>query len=369
MTVAEILDTTVASGVLLALLVVTALLWWRDHRALRRTRERAELLTPVILPSPPEETTPRPQRAAMIVNPAKFADLDDAAQQRRRAYVDAVFRSHGWADPLWLSTTVADPGPGQAREALTAGVDVVVACGGDGTVRAVAEAMAGSEVPMALLPAGTGNLLARNLDVPHADLAKALDLIFTAPDRRIDVGRLRVNRTGKDTEVESFVFLVMAGMGFDAAMVAGAPPRLKQRLGYGAYVVSGARALWGPQARVRMRIDDGEPFSLRTRAVVVGNCGKLTRSLVLMPAAEIDDGLLDAVAISPRGGIGWGEVAWAILTRDRRGQRRVQHLRGVRMSVVSEQAQEVQLDGDPIGPARRLDVEVDAGALLVRAPG
>ena len=109
-------------------------------------------------------------------------------------------------------------------------------------------------------------------------------------------------------------------------------------------------------------------MAVRTRAVIVGNCGKLTKQLVLMPDAEIDDGYLDAVVISPRGGIGWGEVAWAIATRDRRGQRRVQHLRGRRFEVSTGEPQEVELDGDPIGPARRIALGVEAGALLVRCP-
>jgi diacylglycerol kinase family enzyme len=87
-----------------------------------------------------------------------------------------------------------------------------------------------------------------------------------------------------------------------------------------------------------------------------------------MPDAEIDDGVLDAVVLSPRGGIGWGEVAWAIATRDRRGQRRVQHLRGRRFEVRCAEPQEVELDGDPIGTARRITLTVEPGVLLVRCP-
>ncbi|WP_432537640.1 diacylglycerol/lipid kinase family protein [Kineococcus arenarius] len=354
-----------APAVLLAvLLVVVSGLLVRERRSGRRLRT---LLAEVPTAAPAQAPPARP-RAAIVVNPTKFAHLDESARRRRQAYTAAVFRTHGWEDPLWLETTPAERGTEQARAALAQGVDVVLAAGGDGTVRAVAEAVAGTGVPMGLLPAGTGNLLARNLDVPHADLTAALDVVFSAPDTAVDVGWLEVDRTGDDPAPERHLFLVMAGLGFDAAVMAGVEDRLKRHLGYGAYVVSGARALWGPQARVKVRVDDGEPVGVRTRAVIVGNCGRLTKNLVLMPDARVDDGFLDAVVLSPRGGIAWGEVAWAIVTRDRRGQRRVQHLRGRSIEVICAEPQEVELDGDPIGTALRIRVAVEPGVLLVRCP-
>ncbi|WP_208972046.1 diacylglycerol/lipid kinase family protein [Kineococcus rubinsiae] len=375
MTAAEILDSTVVAVVLAVLLVVVSTLFVRERRAHRRDRVVAAAELAQVPPGraaaaagEDARSAPTLPRAGIVVNPTKFADLDEEALRRRQAYVAAAFRSHGWDDPLWFETTAEETGGAQAREALGQGVAIVLACGGDGTVRAVAESMTGTGVPMGLLPAGTGNLLARNLDLPHTDLARALDVTFSAPDHAVDVGWLEVDRTGSDRDPERHLFLVMAGLGFDAAMMAGVEDRLKRRIGYGAYVVSGVRALYGPQAKVRMRVEDGETASLRTRGIIVGNCGKLTKNLVLMPDARIDDGYLDAVVLSPRGGIGWGEVFFAILTRDRKGQRRVQHSRGRSVEVWCEQPQEVQLDGDPIGPARRLRMEVEPGVLLVRTP-
>ncbi|WP_432562444.1 diacylglycerol/lipid kinase family protein [Kineococcus sp. SYSU DK003] len=366
MTLADLFGTGALAVLLAVALVVTFSLLARERRATARLR--AQQVPPTSPHEDPATAPERRRRAAIVVNPTKFLTLDEHALRRRQAYVAAVFRSHGWGDPLWLQTTPTEHGTTQARQAAAQGVDVVLAAGGDGTVRAVAQGLAGTGTPMALLPAGTGNLLARNLDVPFTDLAAALDLVFSESDHAVDVGWLEVDRTGRDAEPERHAFLVMAGLGFDAAMMAGVEDRLKQRLGYGAYVVSGARALWGPQAKVRISVDGQAPTSARTRAVIVGNCGKLTRQLVLMPDAEIDDGFLDAVVLSPRGGIGWGEVAWAIATRDRRGQRRVEHLRGKRFEVTCEEAQEVELDGDPIGAAHRVTLSVDPGALLVRCP-
>lgn len=362
MTATDLFGTGALAVLLAVAFVVTFSLLARERRATRRLR--AQQVPPTAPHDPPELS----RRAAIVVNPTKFTSLDEHSLRRRQAYVAAVFRSHGWADPVWFETTVTENGTSQAREAVAQGVDIVLAAGGDGTVRAVAQGLAGTGTPMALLPAGTGNLLARNLDVPHTDLAAALDLVFSESDQRVDVGWLEVDRTGRDADPERHAFLVMAGLGFDAAMMAGVEDRLKDRLGYGAYVVSGARALWGPQAKVQIAVDGAAPTTARTRAVIVGNCGKLTKQLVLMPDAEIDDGFLDAVVISPRGGIGWGEVAWAIATRDRRGQRRVQHLRGERFDITAAEPQEVELDGDPIGGARRISLTVDPGVLLVRCP-
>ncbi len=105
------------------------------------------------------EPVPPPKQLAVIVNPTKFEDMDDV---RRR--LAAVCEDHGWAEPILLETTQHDVGFGQTREAVEREVDLVCALGGDGTVRAVAQELVGTGVPLGLLPGGTGNLLARNLD-------------------------------------------------------------------------------------------------------------------------------------------------------------------------------------------------------------
>ena len=315
--------------------------------------------TGALPPGPGERRT-----AAVVVNPTKFPTGPAAF----RAQVERTFDERGWARPLWLETTAEDTGRGQTRAALAAGVDVVLACGGDGTVRAVGEVLAGTGVPMVLLPAGTGNLLARNLDLPFADLTRALEITFTCGDHPIDVGRMLVDRSGRDRSPQEHVFLVMAGMGFDAAVMAGAEDDLKARIGPAAYVVSGLRALRGPQTKVRIQVDGHLPRTRRMRAVIVGNCGRLLGRLVLMPDARVDDGWLDAVVLSPRGIVSWAAVAWRVVSGARWGHARVENLRCREVQVVSAQPTEAQVDGDPVGSARRLLVRVDPGALLVRMP-
>jgi len=296
--------------------------------------------------------------AAVIVNPTKFTDL-----QLVRAQVTGVCTDLGWAEPLWRETTEEDPGAGQAGEALRAGADVVLACGGDGTVRTVAEVLAGTGVAMGLLPAGTGNLLARNLDMQLDDMAGAVRTALAGDDRAVDVGRVRI-----DDDTDEQVFLVMAGMGFDATIMASTPEDLKARVGALAYVIAGLRALRGRQTRVTLEMDGAPAYQRRIRTVLVGNCGKLLGGLVLMPAAELDDGLLDVVTIAPKSVIGWLAVTGRVLTRRRKGHRRVEHWQARTITITAESPQQAQLDGDPIGDARAMEIRADRGALLVRVP-
>jgi len=299
--------------------------------------------------------------AAIIVNPTKFDDLAAVRGQVTRGCMAA-----GWAQPLWVETTAQDPGTGQARQAVLDGAVVVCPLGGDGTVRAVAAALVGTETPLGLLPGGTGNLLARNLNLSVDSLDDALKVALTGQNKRIDVGRLTVDRSGEDERPEEQIFLIMAGLGFDAAIMADAPERLKKTVGPLAYTISGAKNLRGPQFKVRIRIDDEPELSRRTRSVVIGNCGKLTGGLVLMPRAEVDDGWLDAVILSPVGVVGWVALAGRVISRKRKGHERLDHHRLRSVSIDCDRPQAIQLDGDTFGTARALSATVDPLALVVR---
>jgi len=292
---------------------------------------------------------------AVVVNPTKFPDVDAV-----RLQISRVCAELGWADPLWLTTTQADPGEGQARRAVAEGADLVMACGGDGTVRSVAQALAGSGVPMGLLPTGTGNLLARNLDMRLDDLLGAVRTALSGRDRRVDVGRMVV-----DDRPEQ-VFLVMAGMGFDALIMQGAQADLKAKVGSAAYVVAGARHLNGRRVRLTLSVDDGKVIHRRSRMVVVGNCGRLLGGLVLMPDAQVDDGLLDVVSLSPKGIVGWAAIAGRLVTRQRKGHALVERWVGRTVTISAAEPQISQVDGDPMGEATVLRIRVDPGALVVR---
>jgi diacylglycerol kinase family enzyme len=202
----------------------------------------------------------------------------------------------GWAEPLWLETRPDDTGERLAREAVRSGADLVLASGGDGTITACVGAIAGSGVPLGVLPCGTGNLLAHNLGLPLWP-DEALAVALPGSDRRLDGGAA----TGRP-------FLVMAGIGFDAEMLDGAHERLKSRVGWAAYVLSALRHVRERPVRMTLQADGGPPQRRRASSVIIGNVGSLQGNVRLLPTAVPDDGVLDVACWPPRdgrGGCGW----------------------------------------------------------------
>ena len=284
-------------------------------------------------------------RSAVVVNPTKVDDLDE-----RSRVVTAALAEAGWPEPAWFETTREDSGFGQARQAIADGAEVVFACGGDGTVMECIRAVAGTDAALAILPAGTGNLLAANLGLPD-DPAAGVTLATEMGRRRIDVG-----------VVEDRCFAVMAGMGFDADMVASTSERLKARIGITAYVWSALRRLRDPPIRVMIRLDDDPPFRRRVRTVIVGNVGRLQGGVRLLTAAEPDDGKLDVAVIAPRSLFHWLRLVWAVLRRHDRVPR-MEVLRASRVDITSDRDQPRQLDGDAIAPGRTLAISLRPCAL------
>jgi diacylglycerol kinase family enzyme len=308
-----------------------------------------------------EDVELRP-RIAFVVNPTKVEDLQVTQQ-----VVAAICTEAGWAEPTWFETTADDPGEGQTRAAVKAGADVVCAFGGDGTVRVVGSTLAGTGVPLGVIAAGTGNLLARNLSLP-LDLHSAVRVALSGRDMPIDVGRCTLDVTGEDEQPRQLAFLVMAGLGFDAAIMADVQDAMKERIGYLAYVAAGARNLRGPQMRVRLSFDDEPPIARRVRTVLTGNVGRIGGGINLMPEARADDGYLDTLTLSPHGVVGWTAVAGRVLTRRRSGHERVEHRRCRRLHIAMDEPQPVQVDGDVVAEVRGVEIHLDRLALVVRAP-
>ncbi|NQX26554.1 NAD(+)/NADH kinase [Microbacteriaceae bacterium VKM Ac-2854] len=317
----------------------------------------------------------RTKRAAVIYNPIKVDAL------RLHTLVADAAETALWADSLWFETTVEQAGQQQAREAVAQGADVVLAVGGDGTVRAVAEGLSDSGVPLALVPLGTGNLLARNLDL-GLGFEDAIRTAFTGGVRTIDVGRADIRRA--DGSHEEHVFLVMAGLGIDAKMIAKTNAKLKKAVGWLAYVDGGMRAL-AELKPIKLRFSlDGQPErSATAHSVMLGNCGVLPGGILLIPDARPDDGLLDIVALRPRGAFGWLKV-WNTITFEngvlrksaagrklidlQQDARDVIYVKGRDFRIRMEEPQEFQLDGDEFGEAIAVHGWVDPGALRVKVP-
>lgn len=284
-------------------------------------------------------------RCAVVANPARVADLED-----RRRVIEEVLAEAGWPAPSWWETTPEDPGTGQARRAVAAGAQVVFVCGGDGTVRAVIAGLLDSDAALAILPAGTGNLLASNMKLPD-DAALGVRLVVAGGRRDVDIGR-----------VDGEVFAVMAGMGFDAAMMEDASDSLKARVGPIAYVLAALHHLRDRPMRLHVQIDDLAPLRCTARSVLVGNVGRLQGGVQLLPQAEPDSGLLEVAILRPRHLGHWVVLAAAVVLRRDRVPR-MTTLRGSRIDIVSDRPQPRQLDGDVIEPGDSLRISVLPGGI------
>ncbi|PFG39385.1 diacylglycerol kinase-like protein [Georgenia soli] len=400
--------------------VILGILAWRAVR--KRTPSFSAEEEAEKLPPPPRTGPP-----AVVVNPSKSMDLDYL-----RDLVNRTAAEVGLGEPMWFETSVEDPGLGQAREALENGASVVVAAGGDGTVRAVAEALAGTGVPMGLIPLGTGNLLARNLDLPLGSQRELVATALTGRNRQMDLGWLRTEPLSPEDEEKvrgradastarsaektdsgeaargpeldaaipeegaaakgveppdageipdddpdkEHVFLVIGGLGFDAAMVSAADDELKAKLGWMAYFVAGVKHLTGRKIHATAELGDsdpGEPFTART--ILFANCGRLPGNIVLFPDAQLDDGWLDIAAIDTRGGlIGWADLLRKV-TLQGIGIRKdlvpytsgtIEFRRARSVVVRTDEPEHVQVDGDLVGYATTIHARVEKGGLIVR---
>ena len=168
--------------------------------------------------------------------------------------------------------------------------------------------------------------------------------------------------------IEDTHFMVMAGMGFDAAIMEGVNEDLKKRVGWVAYVVSGLRSLMFPAVRFEIAVDGGEFTRHRARTVVVGNVGFLQAGLPLLPDATIDDGVLDVVILHPRKFLSWITVASRVLRKSTIVDETLDRRTGSRVRVKASAPTPRQLDGDSIGEGRELTMRCVHGRLLVRVP-
>lgn len=353
-------------------------------------------------------------RVSVIYNPVK---IDRKKLERS---LTKVIGTEAAQAVSWWETTVDDPGNGLATEAIAKGAELVLAAGGDGTVRSVAEALMGTEVELGLIPSGTGNLLARNLHIPMLNLDEAFHIAFEGKTTAIDVGVATIERpaapspeavatvisasadpetgtidtVGSDTttvtiqipataEQEHHIFLVLAGIGLDAEMIANTNPGLKRTLGWIAYIEGGIRSLFGSKwLRISYHLDEHRPRIRKVQALLIGNCGLLPANIRLIPEASITDGILDIVTLRPTGIKGWFDV-WAKVVVENgifrksnarkisTGSKKVRSLsyqQGKDLRVESEAPAPFQIDGDSFGEIIRLQTTVKERCLRVKIP-
>lgn len=325
-----------------------------------------------------EEKPKPPPTAAVVYNPVKV-DLDVL-----KAAIASAESAAGWRESVWLETSEDDPGQGMAQQALEQGCDLVLAAGGDGTIRAVAEILAGTDVPMALLPSGTGNLLARNLELTLDNLEESVTTAFTGANRPVDVAVAELRR--EDGSQEKHTFVVMAGLGLDAQMMVNTDDDLKKKVGWLAYVQALSKAVkGGNRIAMRWQADDRHRHTSHVHTMLIGNCGSLPGNVLLLPDAAVDDGTLDIALLRPGGALGWIQV-WSkilfengILRRHEVGRkltngldreiRALRYLTARSIDVGLKEPEEFEIDGDPVGQVTAFRVHIEPEALLVKVPG
>ena len=267
-----------------------------------------------------------------------------------------VLRAHGIDEPLWYEVLKSKQAPKQARAALEAGADLVFVWGGDGMVQRCADVLAGTGATMAVVPAGTANLLATNLSIPK-DVEAAVRIGLSGHHLDLDVGRINGER-----------FLVMAGVGFDALMIRDADRALKDRVGRAAYVWTGARHLREKPVDTRIVVDGTTWFHGDATCVLVANVGTIVGGITAFEAARPDDGRLEVGVVCATGVVQWSRVMARIIAGRPDKSPLVQMTSGTKIDVQLDQKRPYELDGGARSATRRLKIRVEHAALAVCTP-
>jgi YegS/Rv2252/BmrU family lipid kinase len=282
-------------------------------------------------------------KVAVVAHAEK--QLDGGLPELRR-----VLAAEGIDDPLWYEVPKAKKAPECVRRALDEGAELVFAWGGDGTVRRCVGELAGQDASLAVLPAGTANLFATNLGIPK-DIEQAVAIGLRGERRRFDVGRFEDER-----------FAVMAGVGFDAAMIRGADD-LKERVGRMAYLWSGSRSLRGKAFDAEVEVDGTEWFDGRATCVLLGNVGALFGGVDVFPDARPDDGRLELGVVTAEGLLQWARTLVTTATGDPARSPFVRATKAKAVKVKLDRKVRYELDGGDRTKVKSFTVEVEPGAL------
>jgi diacylglycerol kinase (ATP) len=266
-----------------------------------------------------------------------------------------VLEDAGVEAPLWYEVEKPKKAAEQVERALDKGVELVFAWGGDGTVRRCIDVLSGSGVTLAVLPAGTANLFATNLGIPK-NIEQAVAIGLQGARRKLDVGRFDDER-----------FAVMAGAGFDAAMIRDADD-LKKRVGRAAYIWGGLRNLRTDGFRTQITVDGGEWHEGRATCILFGNLGDVFAGVQVFPEARPDDGLLELGVVTAEGAIQWMRTFARTAFGDPNRSKFVRTTKVKSVKVELDRKVRYELDGGDRSKVRKFKVEVEARALSVCVP-
>ena len=315
-------------------------------------------------------------RVAVIYFPGRV-DL-----KKVRRLVSTAIAGAGWEIPLYLKTAADETGGVQALRAIAQKATHIIVIGGDGTVRSVLEEVAKSRanVSVGIIPIGTGNVLARNLNLPLSDMELQIQRALFGIAHQIDLGLAKMIMAD-GTRVEKY-FAVMAGLGLDAKIMLHTDQARKRRIGWVAYVEGGLKMLPIRYESLLVSVDKKEPRVLKVVTLLIGNVGWLPGRLSMMPDAAMDDGKLDVAAIGPRRFWNWIDF-WSrvtvgnnIVRTSRIGKqlldataniKTMENMAGVKIRVAPSRDTELQLDGDVIGKISEVEFEAKPRAVVIRS--
>ncbi len=311
----------------------------------------------------PAQALPAPTKVVAILNPVSkhFRQVADE--------LTAQSRQLGLPEPAIVTTSVESPGDAQARQALIAGADHVVVAGGDGTVRLVAGALAGSPATLGVVPVGSGNVFGTNLGMKPGHVARNVHTALTGPGSPVDIGWVRCLVGDEAHSGGGAAFLTMVGIGRDAETVLATRPALKRRLGPLAYAESGLRTSVRHALPMSVSYDGGAPVQVLVWTLLVANSPLVPGHVVVFPEARIDDGRLDTLEVPLRSWGQWLPVAAKGILNFAGDVSALHYGSACRVVVRPDQPCAVQVDGDAVSGVTELRVQVQPAAITVRVPG
>ncbi|GIF73521.1 diacylglycerol/lipid kinase family protein [Asanoa siamensis] len=281
--------------------------------------------------------------------------LDGGLPELRRLLADA-----GVIEPLWYEVPKSRKAPKKVRKALDAGAELIFVWGGDGMVQRTVDALAragADDVPLAILPAGTANLLAANLEIPE-DLAEAVEIGLHGKRRSVDVGRVNGEH-----------FAVMAGAGFDGELIRDADRGLKDRLGRLAYAWTGARHVRDGAVPMRVTVDGEEWYAGAASCVLFGNVGTITGGIRAFDDADPHDGRLEVGVATAEGALEWARTLGRMATGRSDGSPFIKITTGRKIRVDLAEPLIYEMDGGARDAAKKLKVRAVPAAITLCLPG
>ena len=276
--------------------------------------------------------------------------------EQRRQTISQALAEHGY-QCQFIDTTLETGAKALAAQALKNGVDLLVVSGGDGTVMEALSALVGTDTPVAVLPAGTGNLLSVNLGIPIT-VPEAVNVALSGKPYALDLCRANGDR----------YFAILGGLGMDAQMIADAGREAKNKMGKGAYLWAALKNLPRRHAHVHISLDGGKPFRRKVKSVLLANMGQITGGLSIFPTASPNDGLIDIGILKAATLAHWIHLMGSALVGRAHRDPSLEVHQARTVAITTRRPQPVQFDGEEEERTRSLTVEIVPQAVHVLLP-